>query len=135
VGRVPLGVDEIGEPATVSLPERNLLMRGEPAAGNSAALSLVLAAAELDASVKPWLLLRAALVSPLRVPIAAGNAARRPAPPGEGALVAPRTHLKLGLRERRRRTAVHVDAPARSTNTRAASSIGEGPPALAGKEG
>ena len=53
---VPLGVDELGRTVSVGLPERNLLMGGEPGAGKSAALSLVLAAAALDPSVRLWLL-------------------------------------------------------------------------------
>ena len=53
---IPLGVDELGRTVSVRLPERNLLMGGEPGAGKSAALSLVLAAAALDPSVRLWLL-------------------------------------------------------------------------------
>src|SRR3954469_14468702 len=52
----PVGVDELGRTVTLSLPERNLLMGGEPGAGKSAALSLVLATAALDPSVRLWLL-------------------------------------------------------------------------------
>jgi len=52
----PVGVDELGGTVTLALPERNLLLGGEPGAGKSAALSLVLAAASLDPSVKLWLL-------------------------------------------------------------------------------
>jgi hypothetical protein len=53
---IPLGVNELGAPVTLALPERNLLLGGEPGAGKSAALSLVLAAAALDPSVRLWLL-------------------------------------------------------------------------------
>ena len=52
----PVGVDEFGSTVTMALPERNLLMGGEPGAGKSAALSLVLATAALDPSVKLWVL-------------------------------------------------------------------------------
>jgi hypothetical protein len=52
----PVGVDELGGVVTMRLPERNLLMGGEPGAGKSAALSLVLATAALDPSVRLWLL-------------------------------------------------------------------------------
>lgn len=53
---IPVGVDEFGATVAISLPERNLLMGGEPGAGKSAALSLVLASAALDPSVRLWLL-------------------------------------------------------------------------------
>ncbi len=52
----PVGVDELGGTVTVSLPERNLLLGGEPGAGKSAAMSLVLATAAMDPTVKLWLL-------------------------------------------------------------------------------
>jgi hypothetical protein len=52
----PIGVDELGHTVTLSLPERNLLLGGEPGAGKSAALSLVLATAALDPNVRLWLL-------------------------------------------------------------------------------
>jgi FtsK/SpoIIIE family len=52
----PVGVDEFGGTVTLALPERNLLLGGEPGAGKSAALSLVLATAALDPSVRLWLL-------------------------------------------------------------------------------
>jgi DNA segregation ATPase FtsK/SpoIIIE-like protein len=48
---VPLGVDEDGTAVAVSLPERNLLLGGEPGAGKSVALSLFIAAAALDPAV------------------------------------------------------------------------------------
>ena len=53
---IPVGVDEDGRRVTISLPERNVLLGGEPGAGKSAALSLLVAAAALDPSVKLWLL-------------------------------------------------------------------------------
>ncbi len=53
---VPIGVDEDGDAVQLSLPEHNLLLGGEPGAGKSAALSLLLAAAALDPGVKLWLL-------------------------------------------------------------------------------
>jgi hypothetical protein len=52
----PVGIDELGATVTMSLPERNLLLGGEPGAGKSAALSLVLAVAALDPHTKLWLL-------------------------------------------------------------------------------
>ena len=53
---VPLGVDEQGEAVSVLLPERNVLIGGEPGAGKSAALSVLVAAATLDPSARLWLL-------------------------------------------------------------------------------
>jgi hypothetical protein len=53
---IPVGVDELGATVSIRLPERNLLLGGEPGAGKSAALSLVLAAAALDPHTKLWLL-------------------------------------------------------------------------------
>ena len=53
---VPVALDEIGTTATVVLPERNLLLGGEPGGGKSVALSLLLAAAALDPAVHVWLL-------------------------------------------------------------------------------
>ena len=53
---IPVGVDEDGEPVTLSLPERNVLLGGEPGAGKSAALSLLVATAALDPSVRLHLL-------------------------------------------------------------------------------
>ena len=45
---VPVGVDEHGGWVTLSLVERNLLLGGEPGAGKSAVLALLLAVAALD---------------------------------------------------------------------------------------
>jgi len=53
---IPVGVNELGNTVTVSLPERNVLMGGEPGAGKSAALSLLVATAALDPSARLWLL-------------------------------------------------------------------------------
>jgi hypothetical protein len=47
-----LGVDEDGNPVSIGLPERNVLLGGEPGAGKSAALSLFIAAAALDPAVR-----------------------------------------------------------------------------------
>jgi hypothetical protein len=49
---VPCGRDEMGQPAHLPLLGRSLLIGGEPEAGKSAALSLVLAAAALDPNVR-----------------------------------------------------------------------------------
>ncbi len=51
-----LGIDEDGNPVRISLPERNLLLGGEPGAGKSAALSLLIAAAAMDPAVHLTLL-------------------------------------------------------------------------------
>ncbi|HDH26418.1 MAG TPA: hypothetical protein ENH00_09530, partial [Actinobacteria bacterium] len=42
---IPVGVGEDGQAVTVQLPERNLLLGGEPGAGKSVALSLLVATA------------------------------------------------------------------------------------------
>jgi hypothetical protein len=52
---IPVGVDEDGETVTLSLPERNVLIGGEPGAGKSVSLSLLVAAAALDPEVDLWL--------------------------------------------------------------------------------
>ena len=52
---IPVGVDEDGATVTLSLPERNVLLGGEPGAGKSVALSLLVAAAALDPEVDLWL--------------------------------------------------------------------------------
>jgi hypothetical protein len=49
---VPVGVDEDGQWVHVALPERNVLLGGEPGSGKSGAMALLLAAAALDPSVK-----------------------------------------------------------------------------------
>ena len=51
-----LGVDEDGNAVSVGLPERNLLLGGEPGAGKSVALSLFIAGAALDPAVTLTLL-------------------------------------------------------------------------------
>jgi len=53
---IPVGVDENGQPVTLTLPERNVLLGGEPGAGKSAALSLLVATAALDPTVRLHLL-------------------------------------------------------------------------------
>jgi S-DNA-T family DNA segregation ATPase FtsK/SpoIIIE len=53
---IALGVDEQGEPVEVHLVERNVLVGGEPGAGKSVALSLLVAAAALDPTARVWLL-------------------------------------------------------------------------------
>ena len=53
---VPVGVDEYGEQVTMRLVERNVLVGGEPGAGKSVALSLLVAAGALDPGVRVWLL-------------------------------------------------------------------------------
>lgn len=53
---IPVGVGEDGQPVTVLLPERNILLGGEPGGGKSVALSLLVATAALDAASKLWLL-------------------------------------------------------------------------------
>lgn len=53
---IPVGVDDDGEVVYVRLPERNVLIGGEPGAGKSVALSMIVATAALDPTVKLWLL-------------------------------------------------------------------------------
>jgi hypothetical protein len=53
---IPLGLDEHGRTVEVSLVERSLLAGGEPGAGKSAAMSMLIAAAALDRTAKLWLL-------------------------------------------------------------------------------
>jgi FtsK/SpoIIIE family len=53
---VPVGVDEYGEPVAIRLVERNVLVGGEPGAGKSVALSLLVAAGALDPQTRVWLL-------------------------------------------------------------------------------
>jgi S-DNA-T family DNA segregation ATPase FtsK/SpoIIIE len=52
----PLGTGEDGQEVTLRLPERNVLLGGEPGGGKSAALLIMLAAAALDAATRLWLL-------------------------------------------------------------------------------
>jgi FtsK/SpoIIIE family len=49
---IPVGEDEDGSPVTVTLPERNLLLGGEPGAGKSNVLQLLVAVGALDPSVR-----------------------------------------------------------------------------------
>src|SRR4051794_31425389 len=53
---IPLGVDEYGGLVSIALAERNVLIGGEPGAGKSAALSMLVAAAALDPAARVWLL-------------------------------------------------------------------------------
>lgn len=53
---IPVGVGEDGDDVTVLLPERNLLLGGEPGAGKSVALSMLVATAALDPTCRLWLL-------------------------------------------------------------------------------
>ena len=53
---VPIGVDERGEPTEIGLVERNVLIGGEPGAGKSVAISVLVAAAALDRDARVWLL-------------------------------------------------------------------------------
>src|SRR5215208_1250937 len=53
---IPLGIDEYGEPVAITLSERNVLIGGEPGAGKSAALSMLVATAALDPTARVWLL-------------------------------------------------------------------------------
>jgi hypothetical protein len=53
---VPIGVDELGEPVAMRLIERNVLIGGEPGAGKSVTLSVLVAAGALDAQTRVWLL-------------------------------------------------------------------------------
>jgi len=45
---IPVAVDEDGLPVTIALPERNVLIGGEPGAGKSVSQSMLIAAAALD---------------------------------------------------------------------------------------
>lgn len=53
---VPVGVGEDGQPVTLSLPERNVLLGGEPGAGKSVALAPLVATAALDPTTVLWIL-------------------------------------------------------------------------------
>lgn len=53
---IPVGVGEDGNPVHIALPERNVLIGGEPGAGKSAALSQLVATAALDPTAQLWLL-------------------------------------------------------------------------------
>lgn len=51
---VPVGVDELGETVTLDLPERGVLLGGEPGSGKSAGLAELLGAAALDPWCRIW---------------------------------------------------------------------------------
>lgn len=53
--RIPVGVDLRGRIVTVSLPERSVLIGGEPGAGKSVAAMNLLLAVALDANAQLWL--------------------------------------------------------------------------------
>jgi hypothetical protein len=53
---VPVGLDEDGQPVTVTLFEHNLLLGGEPGSGKSVAVHQLVAAAALDLDARLWLL-------------------------------------------------------------------------------
>jgi hypothetical protein len=53
---IPVGLDELGRWVEIALPERNLLLGGEPGAGKSAALSMIVATGAFDPDVNLWLL-------------------------------------------------------------------------------
>jgi S-DNA-T family DNA segregation ATPase FtsK/SpoIIIE len=53
---ISVGVDENGNPIEVSLVEKNVLLGGEPGAGKSVALSMLVATAALDPDVRLTLL-------------------------------------------------------------------------------
>ena len=53
---IPVGMDENGRRAALGLPERNVLVGGEPGAGKSVFLSVLVAAAALDPNVTITLL-------------------------------------------------------------------------------
>jgi hypothetical protein len=52
---IPVGVDEHGEQVCMRLVERNVLVGGEPGAGKSVALSLLIGAGALDPDTQLWL--------------------------------------------------------------------------------
>ena len=52
---IPFGIDENGQPVTVTLMYRNLLTGGEPGSGKSSLLNTIIAHAALCADVKLWL--------------------------------------------------------------------------------
>jgi hypothetical protein len=53
---IPVGLDEDGSEVTISLPERNLLLGGEPGAGKSNILQLLVTVGALDPAVRLTLL-------------------------------------------------------------------------------
>jgi hypothetical protein len=79
---IPVGTDEDGSEITVTLPERNLLLGGEPGAGKSNVLQLLVAVGALDPDV------RLTLFDPKLVELAVwqGSAARLVGPNVEEAI-------------------------------------------------
>ena len=53
---IPVGIDEDGQVVYILLPERNVLLGGEPGGGKSAAISMLAATAALDPEVRLWLM-------------------------------------------------------------------------------
>lgn len=76
---VPVGLDENGHEVTLGLPERNVLLGGEPGAGKSAALSLLVASAALDPTCALWLLDGKLVELAAWAKVAAGSAGVDPA--------------------------------------------------------
>jgi hypothetical protein len=79
---IRVGTDEDGSEVTLTLPERNLLLGGEPGAGKSNVLQLLVAVGALDPSV------RLTLIDPKLVELAVwqGSAARLVGPNIEEAI-------------------------------------------------
>jgi hypothetical protein len=71
---LPIGVDEAGRAVTLSLPERSLLVGGEPAAGKSALVQQLAAFAALDPSVGLYCLDPKVVELSRWAPVAAGVA-------------------------------------------------------------
>jgi hypothetical protein len=112
---VAIGVDERGEPAEIGLVERNVLIGGEPGAGKSVAISVIVAAAALDRSARVWLLDGKLVELAVWAPVAE----RIIGPDGDEAIAALRALqevmddryrelLALGLRKIRREDALPV---------------------------
>jgi hypothetical protein len=53
-GAFPVAIDEVGAAVWMTLVGRNVLLGGEPGAGKSSALSVLIAAAALDPTVRIW---------------------------------------------------------------------------------
>jgi hypothetical protein len=53
---IPIGIDEEGNPVSINLVERNVLIGGEPGSGKSVALSLFCAVGDRDRHSKMWIL-------------------------------------------------------------------------------
>lgn len=53
-GPIPIGIRETGEPATIKMLGKNILIGGEPESGKSVSASEILGAAALDPRVRIW---------------------------------------------------------------------------------